>query len=214
MVLPVQTGRIFFWHISCFMGANSTLCMKKLLITFLLLAGFQSFTTAQETAPGHPDKNFKFQFPGTNLHGLTQLSQPDRDSMLLAFAKFDPAQISFSGTGISESLQKQFRSVLLDMMEVVKNVIKDPATISDMEKKMHALSRKMEGLQDDMDYEMDLVELKNEYEEDVKQRTKEYQDGKYETKKEKKVAKRELDQELRDRKHEFEEDRIRLRKER
>lgn len=188
--------------------------MKKLLVTFLLLAGFQFYTIAQETASGHPDKDYKFQFPGTNLHGLTQLPQPRRDSMLLAFAKFDPARISFSGTGISESLQKQFRSVLLEMMEVVKNVIKDPATVSDMEKKMNALSRKMEGLQEDMEYEMELVELKKEYEEDVKQRTQEYEDGKYETKKKKKVAKRELDQELRDRKHEFEEDRIRLRKER
>jgi len=188
--------------------------MKKLLITFLLLAVFQSYTTAQETAPTHPDKDFKFQFPGTNLNGLALLSQPQRDSMLLAFVKFDPAQISFSGTGISESLQKQFRSVLLDMMEVVKNVIKDPATVSDMDKKMNILSRKMEGLQEDMEYETNLVELKKEYENDVKQRTKEYEDGKYETKKDKKVAKRELDQELRDRKHEFEEDRIRLRKER
>lgn len=188
--------------------------MKQLLITFLLLAGLQSFTTAQETAPGHPDKDFKFQFPGTNLNALSLLSQPQRDSMLLAFNKFDPATISFSGTGISESLQKRFRSVLLEMVEVVKNVIKDPATVSDMEKKMSTLSQKMEVLQDDMDYEMDLADLKEEYENDVKQRTKEYQDGKYETKKERKVAKRELDQELRDRKHEFEEDRIRLRKER
>lgn len=189
--------------------------MKKLLVTFLLLAVFQSFTTAQETAPQHhPDKEFKFQFPGTNLNGLALLPRQQRDSMLLAFSKFDPAQISFSGTGISEPLQKQFRSVLLEMMEVVKNVIKDPATVSDMEKKMNTLSRKMENLQDDMEYETELGELKEEYESEVKQRMKEYEDRKYETKKEKKVAKRELDQELRDRKREFEEDKARLRKER
>lgn len=188
--------------------------MKKFLITFLLLGGFQSFTTAQETPPIHPDKEFKFQFPGTDLNGLAQLSRPRRDSMLLAFTKFDPGQISFSGTGISETLQKQFKTVLLDMMDVVKNVIKDPATAPDMEKKMNVLSRKMDDLQEDMKYETGLAELKKEYEEDVKQRTKEYEQETYETKKEKRVAKRGLEQELRDRKHEFEEDRARLRRER
>lgn len=188
--------------------------MKKLLITFLLLGGFQSFTTAQETPPLPPDKEFKFQFPGTDLNGLAQLSQPRRDSMLLAFHKFDPGQISFSGTGISESLQKQFKTVLLDMMEIVKNVIKEPATVSDMEKKMNVLSKKMDGLQEDMQYEIGLTELKKEYDEDIKQRTKEYEQETYKTKKEQRVAKRGLEQELRDRKNEFEEDRARLRRER
>jgi hypothetical protein len=134
--------------------------------------------------------------------------------MLQAFHKFDPGQISFSGTGISESLQKQFKTVLLDMMEVVKNVIKDPATVSDMEKKMNVLSKKMDGLQEDMAYETGLAELKKEYDKDVIQRTKEYEQGTYKTKKEQKVAKRGLEQELRDRKHEFEEDKARLRRER
>lgn len=184
--------------------------MKKLLITLLLLGSFQSFTTAQEAA----DKEFKFQFPGTDLNSLAQLSQPRRDSMLLAFNKFDPAQISFSGTGISEPLQKQFKTVLIDMMEVVKKVIKEPAAVQEMEKKMNTLTKKMDALQDNMVYETELAGLKKEYEEDVKQRMKEYEQETHETKSEKRIAKRALEQELRDRKHEFEEDRARLRKER
>lgn len=184
--------------------------MKKLLITLLLLGSFQSFTTAQEAA----DKAFKFQFPGTDLNSLAQLPQPRRDSMLLAFNKFDPAQISFSGTGISEPLQKQFKTVLTDMMEVVKKVIKEPAAVQEMEKKMNVLTKKMDALQVDMEYETALTDLKKEYEEDVKQRTKEYEQETYGTKGQQRTAKRALEQELRDRKHEFEEDRARLRKER
>lgn len=184
--------------------------MKKLLTTLLLLGSFQSFTTAQEAA----DKEFKFQFPGTDLNSLAQLSQPRRDSMLLAFNKFDPAQISFSGTGVSEPLQKQFKTVLVDMMHVVKTVIKDPASVQEMEKKMNVLSKKMDGLQENMIFETELAGLKKEYEEDVKQRTKEYEQEAYETKRERRIAKRGLEQELRDRKHEFEEDRARLKKER
>src|SRR5688500_5104666 len=149
-----------FWQAICFKGsANRDRLMKKFLITLLLLAGAHLYTFSQPTGD-----DYVFRFPGTDLRGLAQLSAPARDSILQAFSRFDPGQVSFEGTEISAENREQLRTVILDMMETVKTVIKDPSSAAAMEKKMESLRKRMEDVQADIQLEEALGDLKADYE--------------------------------------------------
>ncbi|MBO9155136.1 hypothetical protein ACFOTA_23200 [Chitinophaga sp. GCM10012297] len=179
--------------------------MKKFLITLLLIvAAYTGFP--QDTG------EYVFRFPGTDLQGLAKLSAPARDSILQAFSRFDPAQISFEGTTISEENRTGLTTVILDMMETVKTVIKDPATLGPMEKKMNTLMKKLDDVQADIQVDEALSDLKTDYEKSRIQRTKEFEDRNYSTEKDKRVARRELEQELRDLRRDYEDDRARIRR--
>ncbi len=179
--------------------------MRKFLIILLFLGGTCIAAIAQQ-------HNNRFTFPGTNLKSLAVLSQQQRDSLLTAFSKFDATKIELNGVELSQSLQKQFRSVLTDMMEVVKNVIKDPSTLGDMEKKMASLTGKMNTLNEKVSREMELKDLEEEYNRSCEERKKDFEGRTYNSPREKKTARRELAQELRDLKRDYEDDRARLRR--
>lgn len=181
--------------------------MKKFLVIMLLLAGAHLYTFSQPTG-----NDYVFRFPGTDLQGLAQLPASARDSILQAFSQFNPDQLSFEGTEISPDNRAQLRTVILEMMETVKTVIKDPSSAAVMEKKMEGLRKKLDDVQADIQLDEALADLKADYEKSRIQRTKEFEDKTYTTDKDKRVARRELEQELRDLKRDYEEDRARIRK--
>ncbi|RPD42426.1 hypothetical protein [Chitinophaga barathri] len=181
--------------------------MKKFLITLLLLAAAHIYTFPQT-----PGDDYIFRFPGTDLQGLAKLPAPARDSIMDAFSRFDPAQISFEGTQISEENRTELKSVILEMMEAVKTVIRDPSSAPAMERKMSGLRKKMDDVQADIQLDEALTDLKADYEKSRSRRTKEFEDRTYPSDKDKRVARRELEQELRDLKRDYEEDRARIRK--
>lgn len=178
--------------------------MKRSLITVLLLCSLYVFATAQND-PG----SYVFRFPGTDLRGLAQLPQPTRDSILTAFSRFDPATLDFSQA--SPQHGETLRSVLVDMMETVRTVIRNPATVAEMDKKMSILQQKMDEVQEDIIEEDELRQLKETYEHDRTRRMQEFEKRTYNSDKEQKTAKRQLDQELRDLRRDYEEERARLR---
>lgn len=178
--------------------------MKRSLITLTLLCSLYVFATAQND-PG----NYVFRFPGTDLRGLAQLPQATRDSILTAFSRFDPATIDFSQT--SPQHGAALRTVLIDMMETVRTVIRDPSTVSEMDRRMTVLQKKMDDVQEDITEEDALRDLKETYETDRARRTREFEKRSYNSEREQKSAKRQLEQELRDLRRDYEEDRARLR---
>lgn len=180
--------------------------MKKFLITSLLIVA------AHIGFPQTPGDEYVFRFPGTDLQGLAKLSAPQRDSILQAFSRFDPGQLSFEGTTISQENRTELTSLILDMMETVKTVIRDPSSLAPMEKKMNGLMKKLDDVQADIQLEEALSDLKTDYEKSRVRRTREFEDRTYPTEKDKRVARRELEQELRDLRRDYEEDRARIRR--
>lgn len=181
--------------------------MKKILITMLLTAAAHFCGFAQSSGD-----EYVFRFPGTDLQGLAKLPAPTRDSILQAFSRFDPAQVSFEGTQASETRRAELTSVILDMMETVKSVIKDPSTLNPMERKMSSLIKKLNDVQDDIREDEALAELKTDYEQRRVQRAKDFEARTYPTEKDKRMGRRELEQELRDLRRDYEEDRARIRR--
>ena len=180
--------------------------MKQFLITMLLLAAhFCGFAQTE-------GDEYVFRFPGTDLQGLAKLPAPTRDSILQAFSRFDPAQVSFEGTQMSETRRTELATVILDMMETVKNVIRDPSNLSPMEKKMNSLMKKLDDVQDDIREEEALADLKTDYEQRRVQRAKDFEARTYPTEKDKRMGRRELEQELRDLRRDYEEERARIRR--
>lgn len=178
--------------------------MKKSLFTALLLCSLYIFAAAQYD-PG----SYVFRFPGTDLKGLAQLPPATRDSILTAFSRFDPATLDFSQA--SPKHGAALRAVLVDMMETVRTVIRDPSTASEMDRKMAVLQQKMDEVQEDIIEEDALRELKDSYEADRARRTREFGNRSYPSDREQKMAKRQLEQELRDLRRDYEEERARLR---
>lgn len=178
--------------------------MKRSLITLMLLCSLHVFATAQND-PG----SYVFRFPGTDLRGLAQLPQATRDSILTAFSRFNPATLDFSQA--SPQHGATLRSVLVDMMETVRTVIRDPSTVQEMDRRMTGLKKKMDDVQEEIIEEDALRQLQQTYENDRARRTREYESRTYPGDREQKMAKRQLDQELRDLRRDYEEERARLR---
>lgn len=178
--------------------------MRKFFLTILLLGGLITLSNAQ-TVPADA-----LRFPGTDLRTIAQYPQAKRDSILRSISNYD--NIALPANGMSPEHQQQLKTVIGDMLDVVKQVLKDPASADEMERKMTALNKRLYAVQEDIAYEENLRILKAGYEEDMRRRTREYEAKNYNTEKEKRIAKRELEQELRDIKRDFEEERARLRK--
>lgn len=180
--------------------------MRTLLIIILLVGGAATFTNAQTI------QSDALRFPGTDLHTIAQFSQAKRDSILVSISNFDENRITVPDSAMLPAHQQQLRAIISQMLQTVRQVLKDPATAEEMEKRMGALNKRLYALQDDIAYEENLRILKADYEEDLNRRKREYEAQNYSSEKEKRIAKRELEQELRDIRRDFEEEKARLKK--
>ncbi|RPE12329.1 hypothetical protein EGT74_01880 [Chitinophaga lutea] len=180
--------------------------MRRFLLSILLLGGLTTVSNAQSLPAD------VLRFSGNDLRTMAGYPQAKRDSILLSINNLDASSIALPNNGMTEDHQQQLKTVISDMLQVMRQVLKDPASADEMERKMASLNKRLTSLRDDIAYEENLRILKAGYEEDVRRRTQEYEAKNYNSDKEKRIAKRELEQELRDIRRDFEEERARLRK--
>ncbi|AWO00491.1 hypothetical protein DLD77_01595 [Chitinophaga alhagiae] len=180
--------------------------MRRLFLTFLLLGGLASVSNAQTI------QSNALRLPGADVRAVAQMPQAQRDSILLSINYLDTSNIDVPANGMSAAHQQELKVIIGDMLQLVKQVLKEPGTVDEVEKKMTVQNRKLASLREDIAYEENLRILKAGYEEDMRRRTKEYEDKNYNSEKEKRIAKRELEQELRDIRRDYEEERARLKR--
>ena len=173
------------------------------MLTILLWGGMATISYAQAPA--------LLSFAGTDFRAIAEFPQAKRDSILRSISYLDQESIAVAGN-MSAEHQQQLKTVMYDMLQLMKEVLKDPASLAEVERKAVPLHKKLSAIRGDIAYEENLRILKADYEEDIRRRTKEYEAKNYTTDKQKRIAKRELEQELRDIRRDFEEERARLRK--
>ncbi len=179
--------------------------MRKFFLTILFLGGLVIFGKAQTPA--------LLSFTGTDFRAMAEFPKTKRDSILVSIQHLGPDDIAVSGNNSMDSVhQQQLKTVMYDMLQLMKQVLQDPNTLPEVERKAAALNKRLSSVREDIAYEENLRILKAGYEEDVRRRTQEYEAKNYATDKEKRIAKRELEQELRDIRRDFEEERARLRR--